>query len=83
VHGSSASCHEGHAVQGNPTPLACDPFDRTCQVACSSDSDCVTAGLLSYVCDHRTVAVAFAGMSAPGGLGSQDRHEFCVNPTCY
>ncbi len=82
VHGSSASCATGHAVAGNPATLACDAFDRTCQIACDDDADCVASGLLSYVCDHRDAATIFGDGMLPTGVQSTDTHEFCVNPTC-
>jgi hypothetical protein len=82
VSRGTVTCGTGHAVAGNPTTLACDAFDRTCQVPCSDDAQCVAAGLLSYVCDHRDAATVFAGVTLPTGVQPGDTHDFCVNPTC-
>lgn len=79
------SCTAGHAVAGFQTALACDSFNRSCQVACHSDADCTGAGLLSYVCDTRTAASVFgdASMIPTGsGITADQAHDFCVNPTC-
>lgn len=83
VTGASAvTCAQGHAVAGNPATLACDPFDRTCQIACGDDSECRSAGLLSYVCDLRTATEVFEDATLPTGVSAGDVHGFCVNPTC-
>lgn len=83
VTGGTAQCSAGTAVAGNPRPLACDSFDRSCQIACTSDADCTAAGLLSYVCDHRTASSYFGGDDrVPTGITPGDEHGFCVNPTC-
>jgi hypothetical protein len=83
------SCSMGRAVAGNPTPLACDPFARACEVHCSTDADCTGAGLLSYVCDTRTAVEVYGSASmvpsgvVPAGMDPNTfTHNFCVNPTC-
>ena len=76
-----------HCADGIATPgylmstLSCDPFDRTCQIRCMSDADCTSAGLLSYVCDHRTADEVY-GATLPDELMGSQAHDFCVNPTC-
>ncbi len=74
------------AIIETMTPLACDPFTRDCQVACTTTADCSRAGLLGYVCDNRTATeVVGAGMLpvVNGSPISGDAlHNFCVNPTC-
>ena len=83
VTGSTTMCSAGHAVAGNPTTLGCDKFVRSCQVPCTGDSQCVGAGLLSYVCDLRDATTVFgAGATLPSGVSGGDIHGFCVNPTC-
>ena len=72
--------------------FSCDPVTRACGVACLSDADCSGAGLLSYVCDDRTVLDAIGGESSDvpdfDGDGDVDdadgaaTYGFCVNPTC-
>ena len=79
----TAHCSDGHAVAGNPSTLLCDKFVRSCQVPCTGDSQCVGAGLLSYVCDLRDATTVFgAGATLPMGVNPGDIHGFCVNPTC-
>jgi hypothetical protein len=76
-------CSEGHAVAGNPQVLACDPFARACEVACTTDADCTEAGLLSYVCDRRTALEVYGSASQiPSDLSPDTVRGFCVNPTC-
>jgi hypothetical protein len=82
VNGTTIACSAGTAIAGNPARLACDPFDRSCQIACTSDTDCTSAGLLSYVCDPRTAAQAFGAGEVPSGIDPAAVHHFCVNPTC-
>jgi hypothetical protein len=78
----SVHCSDGIATPGFPmSSLRCDAFDRTCQIDCTSDSDCTAAGLLSYVCDHRTAADVY-GDARPEELPAGQVHDFCVNPTC-
>jgi hypothetical protein len=80
---SHVACSEGHPVAGNPATLACDPFERTCSVACTTDADCTGAGLLSYVCDRRTALEVYGSASQiPTGVQPDAVHAFCVNPTC-
>jgi hypothetical protein len=83
VSGStSVHCSDGIATPGYlMSNLACDAFDRTCQVDCTTDSDCTAAGLLSYVCDHRSADEVY-GDARPMELPADQIHNFCVNPTC-
>jgi hypothetical protein len=57
--------------------FTCDPLARTCGVPCTSNADCTTAGLLSYVCDGRPMNVVSGDPDDPA-----DAYNFCVNPTC-
>ncbi len=83
INGSTTlHCADGHAVAGNPMTLSCDAFDRTCQIPCAADSDCVAAGLLSYVCDNRPASEYFGMATLPTGVSGDTIHHFCVNPTC-
>ena len=75
-------CSDGIATPGfESSTLVCDPFDRTCAIDCTSNSDCAAAGLLSYVCDHRTADQYYGGTPPPELTGDRT-HDFCVNPTC-
>jgi hypothetical protein len=69
----------------------CDPVERTCGVSCSSDADCNAAGLLSYVCDTRTVlevvgdAARVPDVNGDGAIDDADAqatYAHCINPTC-
>ncbi len=70
--------------------FSCDPVSRACGVACTSDADCTGAGLLSYVCDRRTVREVVGDAELPDVDGDGDvdatdgdaRYGYCVNPTC-
>ncbi len=80
---TGARCADGVATPGASAEVAaltCDAFDHTCEVACSSDADCISAGLLSYVCDPRT-ADEYFGADRPGALPAGQVHHFCVNPS--
>jgi len=80
--GAMVACNTGYAVPGNTSVhLACDAYDRSCQVACTTDADCTGSGLLSYVCDHRT-AMEYFTLGIPGSIDPASTHSFCVNPTC-
>jgi hypothetical protein len=85
VNGTTMDCNTGVAVAGNPQHLACDLFTRSCQIPCTTDSECTTAGLLSYICDNRTATDFYAPnaipMSTPAIMPGAI-HHFCVNPTC-
>ena len=98
--GATTGCEGTITLGGAPVSLSCDPFDRTCQVPCGGGGTgaCVSAGLLSHVCDSRSWAEALGvdepGISAeerarrvarvPGGEGGlTSPHNFCVNPTCF
>jgi hypothetical protein len=82
VNFSSVACSSGTAIHGNPTRLACDAFGRSCGIACTTDADCTSAGLLSYVCDPRTATQWFGDGQVPSGISPIATHQFCVNPTC-
>jgi len=64
--------------------FACDAVTRTCGVQCDSDAVCARAGLLSYVCDTRTVLEVVGGDMArvPPGMNASDPYNHCINPTC-
>jgi len=72
--------------------FSCDPVTRACGVACTSNADCAGAGLLSYVCDIRTVLDAIGGdasdvpdVDGDGDVDDDDggaRYGYCINPTC-
>ena len=57
--------------------FTCDPLARICGVACTSNADCTTAGLLSYVCDTRARSVV-----SGDDMDGPEPYNFCVNPTC-
>jgi len=58
-------CEGSAAVRG----LFCDDTSSTCQLGCSSDADCVGAGLSGFVCDVGLVTMVSSS-------------AVCVNPTC-
>lgn len=78
-------CTNGRAMPADASSaaLACDPVDRLCGVPCADDAACTTAGLLGYVCDTRTNAVAAGEGVAeiPEGI-RENMRGICVNPTC-
>jgi hypothetical protein len=57
--------------------FTCDGVTRTCGVACDSDAVCARAGLLSYVCDTRTLAEVTGDPSRGDAV-----YGYCINPTC-
>jgi len=46
-------CSLGHAIDGDTTSatLSCNDVTHTCELACTSDEDCVAGGLRGFVCD--------------------------------
>jgi hypothetical protein len=73
-------CTEGRAPD-HVTPLACDRFQRTCELPCSDSSMCNGAGLGGHVCDPRT-ATEIYGERLPPAIDADAIHGFCVSPTC-
>jgi hypothetical protein len=71
-------CGGGSDPAMRPGSLDCDPISHTCAVPCTTDSDCVDADLIGYVCDTRPLGVA----DPAGQPGNAAPHDFCVNPTC-
>jgi hypothetical protein len=63
--------------------LACDVVERSCEVRCTRDDECASAGFYDYVCDRRSnaeAAGAYAG-EVPAALRDTTR-AVCVNPSC-
>jgi hypothetical protein len=59
--------------------FACDAVTRTCGVSCDSDAICARAGLLSYVCDTRTIGEVTGNPDHPLAANP---YNYCINPTC-
>ena len=77
------TCGMGTATPGFASAhMACDGFDRTCQLSCDDSSDCTAGGLLGYACDLREAQEIF-GTRLPAGISAHDVHGVCVNPTCH
>lgn len=75
------TCSSGIATLSTTLTLSCDAFDSTCQLPCTSDSDCAAAGLRAWVCDHRTAGELFGAELPTELLPLRDQpHQFCVNP---
>lgn len=96
--GPANQCAMGSVPSMSATQsLTCDDVTRTCGVRCVSDADCVQAGLLSYVCDDRSILEVVGALSRLpdrngdsvvddrdhlGADGNPILHNYCVNPTC-
>ena len=83
--GPDNQCSMGVVPSMNTTySFSCDSVARTCGVACTSDADCGGAGLLSYVCDNRTILDVVGGdpLRVPAGVDPGATYGYCVNPTC-
>ena len=72
---------QGTTIGCSSAELSCDAFDRTCQLACATDADCVNGGLAGFICDRR-IAREYFPNGVPSGVVPNAIHGVCVDWNC-